>query len=160
MRRLSLLALPLFAACVVTPLAGDTTFTRTNRPTRPMRARALDSVEVFTSSTPSRGYTEVGLIRSTGGDVERAMTGMRQKAAAVGCDGVVVTSTGTGQYNQIIYNGACFLYAEDTTWAPPASGPDSVGCESQLAELRAAPNDSKPAIVQRIPPECLAAREP
>lgn len=162
MRLLPLLVLPLFTACVVHAIS-ETSFAYTNPPPRPMRARSVESVEVHTSSAPSRPYTEVGMIRAEGrggNAMQDAVFAMRSKAASVGCDGVVVTSTGSASYGQIIYNGACFLYAENTTWQPPSSGPGSTGCEAQLAKLRAAPNDAKPDIVQRIPPECLASRQP
>jgi hypothetical protein len=177
MRHLSLLAVPLFAACVVHAVPADTTFTSTNRPTREMRARAFDSVEVYTSSVPPRPYHEVGIIRSTAFQSADAVNGLHAKAAEVGCDGVIVTSTGMNQYDRTVYNGACFLYPDDTTWrapelapapiAPPSATPTttttakpkatrSPECERMLAELRAAPNDAKPRLSQRVPPECFA----
>lgn len=162
MRALPLVAVTAFASACVVAVLPDATFTKTNRPPRPMRARSVESVELLTTGVPTRAYTEVGMIRAeaNGRDgMSDAITAMREKAAAVGCDGVIVTSTGSGSYGHVAYGGACFLYAESTTWQPPASGPDSLGCEAKLAELRAAPNDAKPALVERMPPDCLAARE-
>jgi hypothetical protein len=185
MRLLPLLAVPLFTACLSLP-KSFTTFTATNQPSRPMRARAIDSVEVYTSSVPSRPYAEVGLLRTSGHFADDAVNGMREEAARVGCDGVIVTSTGLDQNNDIVYNGACFLYPDDTTWrapetapvTPPSATPStapaatattttptttkpkparSPECEAALAELRAAPNADKARLSQRVPPECFAS---
>jgi hypothetical protein len=161
MRSFPLLIVPFVAACVIGPRA-ETTYTNTNPAPRPLRARAAESVEVYTSAAPPRPYTEVGVIRAHGRGhdaLEQAVQGMRAKAAAVGCDGVVVTSTSSNEQHAI-YTGACFLYADVTSHAPPPpSGPPGAHtCEAQLAELRAAPNEGKPELVRRLPPECVAPR--
>lgn len=172
MHKLSVIVFPLFAACAINANStGVSTFTSTNAPARPLRARAFDSVEIYTSSPPPRAYTEVGLIRSEGYDAGVAVNEMRNRAADVGCDGVIVTSTGMNPYSRIVYNGACFLYADDTTWRPPSTAPSDASraatpaparardprCNALLAEVRAAPNDAKAAAAQRVPSECFAS---
>lgn len=133
----------------------------TNAPPRKMRARSFESVEIYTSTKPPRAYVEVGLVdvRSIGKDaLSDAVHALRTKAASIGCDGIVIAGMATGKYNATSYTGACFLYAEDTTWAPPTGDkPGERSCESQRAELRAAPNEVKPNLVRRMSPDCVSA---
>jgi hypothetical protein len=176
MRSLPSLLAPLLGACVATyGTSVDATFTSTNRPPRPLKARAFDSVEIYTTSSPPRPYAEVGLLRAIErgnvGPQDWAIASMRTKAAEVGCDGIIITGALVTEHSgasQVHHSSTCFLYAADTTWKAPAqwtggaSGtkPDgSPDCDAMLTEVRRAPNDAKASLVQLVPPECYAAPE-
>jgi hypothetical protein len=122
MRMLLVLA-PLLAACVRTGPASDTTFTHTNKSPRPLHARAADSVEIYTTSKPTRPYIVVGLMRA----IERAgpawaIESMRARAAEIGCDGIVMTDAlvtrNFSEMEQVHRNGTCFVYAEPAATSP------------------------------------------
>jgi hypothetical protein len=64
-----------------------------------MVARPAEAVDVYTAALPSRPFTEVGMI-----DAQQASTfstddrgevfvKLRKRAAALGCDGIIVTGT-------------------------------------------------------------------
>jgi hypothetical protein len=160
MRSLPSLLAPLLGACVATyGTSVDATFTSTNRPPRPLKARAFDSVEIYTTSSPPRPYAEVGLLRAIErgnvGPQDWAIASMRTKAAEVGCDGIIITGALVTEHSgasQVHHSSTCFLYAADTTWKAP-------DCDAMLAEVRRAPNDAKASLVQLVPPECYAAPE-
>jgi hypothetical protein len=122
MRTLVLLTLTL-AAC-------GTTITQTgiNPAPHPMTARPIDSVEVFTSTAPTRPHIDVAILeakQSSTFSVDRMpeiITELRKRAAEIGCDGLVIN----GPNNSVVgdrygtstlhgYNGTCIAYTD----APP-----------------------------------------
>ena len=84
-----------------------------------MFRRPIESVELFTSGPPVRPHTDVAVLEAEPGLSERS-TGdligrMREKAAAQGCDGLVVTGVDTqvshreGERKTV--TGTCIVYA-------------------------------------------------
>jgi hypothetical protein len=94
--------------------ADNIAYTRLNAPPRPLARRPVAAVEVFALRPPQRRYTDVGLIQVIGanpppskhldiglteaepvtGELEAyGMIGvLRERAAEIGCDAIVVTS--------------------------------------------------------------------
>jgi hypothetical protein len=78
-----------------------TSFTPTNIPPHEMHARAPATVELLTASRPTRPFVEVGLLSSGHAGAyslstdEEVMLGLREKAAEVGCDAVLVEAETT-----------------------------------------------------------------
>src|SRR5262245_12784336 len=79
----------------------QTRYTPTNTPPRAMETRPIESVVLFTTSAPTQPFVEVGLLSSghsgyfsTATD-EEVLVGLREKAAEVGCDAVVLQSETT-----------------------------------------------------------------
>lgn len=109
-----LLASLLFAGC-----AAQVASTQVNQPPTQMFRRPVESVELFTSGPPVRPHTDVAVLEAEPGLSERS-TGeligrMREKAAAQGCDGLVVTGVDTqvthreGERKTV--TGTCIVYA-------------------------------------------------
>lgn len=111
--RLLLLASVLFAGC-----AAQVSSTQVNQPPAPMFRRPAESVELFTSGAPQRPHTDVAVMEAEPGLSERS-TGeligrMREKAAAMGCDGLVVTGVDTQltrHDERKTVTGTCIVYA-------------------------------------------------
>ena len=112
--RLLLLASFLFAGC-----GAQISSTQVNQPPAPMFRRPVESVELFTSGPPTRPHTDVALLEAEPGFTERS-TGelierLREKAAAQGCDGLVVTGVDTqlihGAGDRKTVTGTCIVYA-------------------------------------------------
>jgi hypothetical protein len=109
MRKLtSLCAATLLLAC------ATANFIPTNASPRPLTARPVDQVEVFTSTTPERPYAEVGLVtgeayENTNGakfvGASYLVQLVREKAAEIGCDGVILKPAG-----DTAYQGTCIVY--------------------------------------------------
>jgi len=83
-----------------------------------MFRRPVESVELFTSGAPARPHTDVAVLEAEPGLSERStgelISRMREKAAAQGCDGLVVTGVdnqlirGAGERKTI--TGTCIVY--------------------------------------------------
>ncbi len=121
----------------------QTKYTPTNTPPRPMKARPVESVQLFTSTAPTQPFVEVGLLSSghsgylsTATD-EEVLVGLREKAAEVGCDAVVLQSetttemafAGTTSASTTAikrFRAVCALFTgESSPPAPVASAPAS-----------------------------------
>lgn len=86
MQKLTLVALVLAAAC------GPTISTvGTNPSPRPLTARSVDSVYVYTTKLPERPYVEVAIFTASKGKADQHVDALRERAAAYGCDGLVFT---------------------------------------------------------------------
>lgn len=88
-------------ASVVSSLAltacGTTTkYVATNPPPRAMQPRPAQTVEVYTATHPDRPFVEVGILESQQSseysrhDMADIIGSMRNKAAKIGCDGVII----------------------------------------------------------------------
>lgn len=103
--------------------------TAINRSPVPMTARPVDSVEVFTSGPPSRPHTDILLLEVKPGydanTTPEEIALLRQQAAAMGCDAVVIN----GVQSQIItdhhamgerttVNGTCIMYTAPAVAEP------------------------------------------
>ena len=112
--RLLLLASVLFAGC-----AAQVASTQVNQSPTQMFRRPVESVELFTSGPPVRPHTDVAVLEAEPGLSERStgdlIARMREKAAAQGCDGLVVTGVDTqvthrdGERKTV--TGTCIVYA-------------------------------------------------
>lgn len=78
-----------------------TRFVPTNTPPRVMKPRSVDTVTLFMADKPKRPFVEVGMIASghtgyfSSATDEDVLLGLREKAAEVGCDGVILQSETT-----------------------------------------------------------------
>lgn len=141
----------------------NVSFMPTNKAPRALQARAVDEVELFTTTKPERSHVEVGLIevqqQSLSVDDEKAvMNKLRAEAAKQGCDGLVIT--GTNDAVQMIdgdgttlkgYRGTCIVYKEMPA-ADEAIG--GSGDEATMPEAPApapAPATDAPASAQPTP---------
>ena len=123
----------LVTAGLLSACGTSTQFVRTNASPVAMRARAPQTVDVFTASSPQRPYVEVGIVqaRQSSGlstaDMPDIIQALREEAADQGCDGVIITANaddvrggeyrGTGGTETLQgYRGACIVYT------PTASG--------------------------------------
>jgi hypothetical protein len=126
-RYLAALAL-LVAACGTT-----TQVVPTNPSPRALVPRSPDAVDVFTTSAPPRPFVEVAIIQARQSSqysvdsMPEIIAAMREQAARVGCDGVVihgesnkvVSSGGWGEMGTNTssldgYWGACIVYTVET----------------------------------------------
>jgi hypothetical protein len=114
-----------------------------NASPRAMKARALSEVEVFTSSTPSRPFTEVGMIESqqesmySGDSPQQVFFRMRAEAAQRGCEALIVSSNdgvhGDGwKHGGAVrtlkgYRGTCIVYNDGPR--APAEAPEATASE-------------------------------
>jgi hypothetical protein len=132
MRRLSFaLAATLLCAC-----GTKVAYLPLNKAPRAMKARAAGEVEVFTSSQPTRPFTEVGMIEAqqesmySGDSPQQVFGRLRMEAAQRGCDGLIVSSNdgvegvnhGSSFYGTNVktlkgYRGTCIVY-NDAEQAP------------------------------------------
>lgn len=124
MRRLSLTLASMFLAACGTKVA----YLPLNPSPRAMKARALTEVEVFTSSKPTRPFTEVGMIESqqesmySGDSPQQVFYRLRAEAAQRGCEALIVTSNDgvhgdTWQHGGAVrtlkgYRGTCIVYKD------------------------------------------------
>lgn len=100
-----------------------------NASPRTLSPRSPDSVEVFTSGKPDRSFAEVGMIEAqqqSGWSVDQPtaiLQKLRQKAADVGCDGIIVLGSNdavvgsSGQYGGSVatlrgYRATCIVYKD------------------------------------------------
>ncbi len=106
---------------VVAGCAPTVEYVPTNAPPRTLVRRAPGSVVVFSTTQPPQPYTEVGLVevqqRSSMTGAQDLLALMREKAAEVGCDGLIIlgsndkvwsTSYGGGTLKG--YRASCFVY--------------------------------------------------
>lgn len=121
--------------CALLACGYRTRFVPTNTPPRAMKPRSADSVAMFTSSKPTRPFVEVGMLSSehkgyfSSSTDEEVVLGLREKAAEVGCDGVILEAetttematagTMTASTKAIKkFRAACILYSDNGE--PPA----------------------------------------
>ena len=86
MKHLGLVALVVAAAC-----GPSISTTNTNPSPRPLTARSVDSVEVYTTKLPARPYVEVAIFRASKGQADQHIDALRERAASYGCDALVFT---------------------------------------------------------------------
>lgn len=98
--------LPLLAciACV------SASFAATNASPRPLQARPVAEVAVYTTVAPERPYVEVGIVSAStqpgsGVGRETLIQSVREKAAAQGCDGIIMASGST-----ILAEATCIVF--------------------------------------------------
>ena len=92
------LSLLLFAGC-----GADIAYTATNSPPHPLVARTPEQVEIHRIAPNDRAFVEVGTLDETGywgGGTDRADALIRQRAAEIGCDAIVIQG--------YIQKGACY----------------------------------------------------
>ena len=95
-----------------------------------MVGRSPQSVQIFKTNKPTRHYVEVGIVtsRPTGGfssaQTGDVIAGLREKAAEVGCDAVIITGTRSDVYGAANsttitvsekqeFQGMCIVYSEE-----------------------------------------------
>lgn len=115
------------------PVKSPENFRAVNAAPRPLIARTADSVEVFTRTRPARSIREVGIWYYSG-EFEGEIQQIREEAAVVGCDGVIVTNEAVGHTTESYYpryhtssgterwyDVVCVVYTDvPTSYRPPA----------------------------------------
>lgn len=84
-------SLPITVLIGVVAGCANVQVTPLNPPPYAMNARQPDEVQVFVTRAPEAPYQEIYLIRSDADNSENAMRAMRERAAELGCDGIVIT---------------------------------------------------------------------
>ena len=100
----ALLALPSLSALLLAAACGTSIHTTPlNASPRPMAPRPIEDVELYTSGPPAAAHVDVALIEveeasqwSTA-DTAEVIHDLRQRAAELGCDAVVVGGTAARQ---------------------------------------------------------------
>jgi len=105
MRRATAFAVLALAAC-----APQTEYVRTNAPPRPMLARPVDSVAIFSNVAPEKPFVEVGIVTSranTSPPQSKAalIEAVRAKAAAQGCEGLILAGG-----SAVSAEGTCIVF--------------------------------------------------
>jgi hypothetical protein len=128
-RRMNLRAL-LPALALVSACGTATRYMQTAPSPRPLTARSEASVTIFTDTAPTVPYVEVGLIQGrqstqwSHADTFDIYNEMREDAARVGCDAIIVTGSASRQIRDINgrrqvlegYVASCVVYLP-----PPAT---------------------------------------
>jgi hypothetical protein len=109
----------IFMLVVVAGLAGcsiDLHETALNPPSWPvgkkLYARTPAQVEVFTAGAPARAHTDIVLLEATDtllASTEDYIAALRDRAAALGCDAVVVTDR-INRGSRAAVAGTCIVY--------------------------------------------------
>ncbi len=74
-------------------------------PPHAMTARSPDQVELFTAGAPARAHVDVSVLHARYGvDNTERLAKLRDSAAAMGCDGLVLQNTDAG------WTGTCIVY--------------------------------------------------
>jgi hypothetical protein len=144
---------------------GPSRFEATNASPRPLVARTSESVDVYTQSQPTRPFVEVGTWEdagSYGGQLER----IRDEAAVVGCDGVLVEEVivpplfrDPRRYNapQTWHRVVCVVYSD----VPPSYQPPPHPCTLWLDAVRAEQDPRRRQQRIRVTPgECFLMNRP
>lgn len=97
------------ASALLVACGPNVRYSRTQDPPRPLMPKAANEVEVFTEEMPGRTFVQVGLLtaRQTE-DQQMVISMMQERAAKVGCDGIVVAQPkGRGSIR-----AACIVFTE------------------------------------------------
>lgn len=86
-----------------------------------------DQIDVFTSGPPARAHVDIALLEAEPGLSERStpelIARMREKAAAAGCDGLVIMGVDTQTYRhgdeKKTVTGTCIVYSDPAVVAAP-----------------------------------------
>jgi hypothetical protein len=128
----------LFVVGGLTGCGVTSDYTQLNPPPRAMVAKPVDSVQVFSSTRPTRPYVEVGLVSARAGstvdnDQGEILRSLRERAAEAGCDAIfdlrANNRTSGGPYGggtMMGYEATCIVYkdaAPAPAPAPPAPAP-------------------------------------
>jgi hypothetical protein len=101
------------AALLLASCGVDIAYTQTNAPAHAMTARAPQSVEVYHLAPSDRRFVETGILDETGwwgGGTEHADQLLRERAAEIGCDALVIQGYVQGGAR---YRGICLAYLPD-----------------------------------------------
>lgn len=96
-----IVALTILAACAGVDKVQYSPLVNANRP-----ARSADQVEAFLTQQPSRPYEEIGILTYRAGTAEKyvdVVQYMREKAAQLGADGVIMMGASAGPSMPIGY---------------------------------------------------------
>jgi hypothetical protein len=95
----------MMAACASVAVS----YTALNPSPYPTQPKTAESVEFFTSATPTRKYVEIGTMKAMHDSIttdEDMFRKIREEAARQGCDGVVITQRGSQEAV-----AACIVYS-------------------------------------------------
>ncbi len=108
--------------------ADSVSYTHLAEPPRPLQSRPVQDVEVLNISPPARPHRNVGVLQAVSGrllafDPPRLIGKLRDQAARLGCDALLITSIDRREtrYEGPSIEGSCVVYDE----AQGPSGPPS-----------------------------------
>ena len=138
------------AACAVSSLET----TPLNSPPHPLAARAPSSVEVFSSTPPTRPHVDVALITANqsnlDGDTSGAVAALLQQAAKLGCDALYISNATSRAGNPDVFDpgtrgllGTCIAY----TGAAPAPGEAPLAAPNAVVVMPPALSPAKPVVI-------------
>ena len=78
------------AAFLVCSACANVQVTPLNAPSQAPTPKPASEVEMYLTKVPSRAYEELYMIRSDAGNSEEALSAMRERAGALGCDALII----------------------------------------------------------------------
>ncbi len=137
----------------LTPGCAEVNYVPTQPSPRDLSARSVQEVEIFTTSRPERRYTEVGIFTAEafrqdhGGSPlvrnSQLIEMIRERAAHLGCDGVILQQGGENTYQ-----GTCIVYGE----AKPQPAAEQRPAQPEVVPAAAAANPESPPEAGGPPP--------
>jgi hypothetical protein len=100
-------------------------FVQTHPPPRMWEARPPESVEILAAGPPRRPYVEVGMLEARPltyqvDSPQFILAKLRERAAQLGCDAIVVTGRIDGAVVDKGYHAVCLMYPTTGSEAPAA----------------------------------------
>ena len=112
--RAALVGVLLLAGC-----ADSVSYTHLADPPRPLQPKPAQEVEVLNISPPSRPHRNIGVLQAVSGrllsfDPPRLIGKLRDQAARLGCDALLITSVDRREtrYDGPSIEGSCLVYDE------------------------------------------------
>jgi hypothetical protein len=123
---------PLLAAVALfTGCEGHLFYTPLVASPHPLPPRPPATVETFVVTPPARPHTNIGFLQGTGRLADRgvddAITRVRDEAARLGCDGIIILSIDrrAGRHGHPSVEASCFIYTAPSAAPPGATPPPS-----------------------------------
>jgi hypothetical protein len=153
---------PLLFGC-----ANAVYYTQLQPAPRVLKPHAPEDLEILAVTPPSRPHRDIGLFQVVQSDADNqdAMTTLRARAAAKGCDAITITSIDhrKNRYQSPNIQASCVVYEQPATAepepipaplpptpdVPPSSRPASVGASP--GEVRTAPFRVAPLVLRLDP---------
>jgi len=156
----ALLGLVFFASACV----GSTVeTTRLNAAPRPLVARPAQSVEIYSSSAPTRPHLDVALLRADqsnfGTDTPQMVRALAERAGELGCDALFISGTSErpggvpGDFYYLLDPGSHALFGTCIVYVPEPAPAAAPSARPANAIVLVTPQESQPppsAIVSAV----------
>lgn len=142
--------------------------TRLNASPRELRPRTPESVTFYRTKAPDAEFVEVYAMTDTGENETEALEKVKQSAAGLGCDGVILSQTRpqetavkpfsvvhTVETVKVAVSGTCIVFAQDPgTWQ---AAPEDTCVAGRRRILATTDPQQRAQIARELPPECHQA---